>query len=323
MLGRILGSDLAVPDDAHLLVGNHSRDDAAVYALDAERAVVSTTDFFMPIVDDPVDFGRIAAANAIGDVYAMGGRPLMAIGILGWPVGKLPPEVASQVLQGGREICAQAGIVLAGGHSIDNPEPIFGLAVTGLVEIARLKRNDAARAGDLLFLTKPLGVGILTTAEKRGVLRPEDVGVAAASMRRLNIVGGELGEVDGVHAMTDVTGFGLMGHLVEMAEGSGVHAVVNVDDLPLLTDLAPYLELGTVPGGTRRNHAAYADKVVDLPDDLASVLADPQTNGGLLVAVAPEDAERVGAILRAGGWEDRVIGRMEPARGDGVWVSVG
>lgn len=323
MLGRILGSDLAVPDDAHLLVGNHSRDDAAVYALDAERAVVSTTDFFMPIVDDPVDFGRIAAANAIGDVYAMGGRPLMAIGILGWPVGKLPPEVASQVLQGGREICAQAGIVLAGGHSIDNPEPIFGLAVTGLVEIARLKRNDAARAGDLLFLTKPLGVGILTTAEKRGALRPEDVGVAAASMRRLNIVGGELGEVDGVHAMTDVTGFGLMGHLVEMAEGSGVHAVVNVDDLPLLTDLAPYLELGTVPGGTRRNHAAYADKVVDLPDDLASVLADPQTNGGLLVAVAPEEAERVGAILRAGGWEDRVIGRMEPARGDGVWVSVG
>lgn len=323
MLGRILSSTLAVPDNSRLLVGNDSRDDAAVYALDDERAVISTTDFFMPIVDDPHDFGRIAAANAISDVYAMGGRPLMAIGILGWPVSKLPAEVASQVLEGGRAVCIEAGIPLAGGHSIDNPEPIFGLAVTGLVDIAHLKRNDRAQAGDVLFLTKPIGVGLLTTAEKRGILLDSDRGVAAEAMRRINAIGGALGPEPGVHAMTDVTGFGLLGHLVEVAQGSDLCAHLDVPSIPHLTDLSPYLDAGTVPGGTRRNFAAVQDRVAPMPDRTWQVLADPQTNGGLLIAVDPAAAQRVATVLAAAGWHAEPVGHMAPARVDGVRVTLG
>ncbi|MFT7518295.1 MAG: selenide,water dikinase [Kiritimatiellia bacterium] len=320
MLGRILESNLVIPDDANLLVGNDSRDDAAVYALDETTAVISTTDFFMPIVDDPVEFGRIAAANAISDVYAMGGRPIMAIGILGWPVGKLPPEVARAVLEGGRLTCQDAGIQLAGGHSIDNPEPIFGLAVTGLVNRAQLKRNDTAKAGDVLFLTKGLGIGLLTTALKRGKLAVSDHGLASRSMQQLNKVGAALGKLDAVHAMTDVTGFGLLGHLVEVAQGSGVRAMLQLDRIPHLTDLTPYLDANTVPGGTKRNLTAYEDRVQALDLRTAYVLADPQTNGGLLVSVAPEGADEIARILGEYGLHNEPIGEM--VDGDGPWVSV-
>jgi len=218
VLDKILHSSLPQPSYDNLLVGNGSRDDAAVYRLPGQggQCVISTTDFFMPIVDDPFDFGRIASANAISDVYAMGGRPLLAIAVLGWPIDKLSPEVAALVTEGARAVCAEAGIPLAGGHSIDSPEPIFGLAVTGLVEEKNLKQNDTATAGCRLYLTKPLGVGIMTTAQKREILRPEDADVAPAQMRQLNKIGAELGEIPGVRAMTDVTGFGLLGHLAEV-----------------------------------------------------------------------------------------------------------
>ena len=273
--------------DPRLWVGNSSRDDAAVYAIDEARGVVSTTDFFMPIVDDPYDFGRIAATNAISDIYAMGGSPLMAIAILGWPVSVLPPEVAREVIRGGRAVCEDAGIPLAGGHSIDAPEPIFGLAVTGLVDKANLKRNDTATAGCRLYLTKPLGVGILTTAEKRGVLAPEHTHVARDAMVTLNRAGAIFGRLSGVMAMTDVTGFGLLGHLVEMADGSGLTAEIARSAVPVLPGVAQYLAAGCVPGGTQRNFDSYGQRISPLSGEDINLLCDPQTSGGLLVAVSP------------------------------------
>ncbi|MDF0730236.1 selenide, water dikinase SelD [Pseudomonas entomophila] len=274
--------------DPNLWVGNASRDDAAVYALDDERGVVSTTDFFMPIVDDPYDFGRIAATNAISDIYAMGGDPLMAIAILGWPVNVLPPEVAREVIRGGRAVCAEAGIPLAGGHSIDAPEPIFGLAVTGVVSKRHLKRNDTASAGCRLYLTKPLGIGILTTAEKKAKLREQDKGLARDWMCTLNTPGSRFGKLDGVQAMTDVTGFGLLGHLVEVAEGSGLTARLQFAKVPRLPGVEHYLAEGCIPGGTLRNFESYGHKIGDLSDEQKHLLCDPQTSGGLLVAVSPE-----------------------------------
>lgn len=301
VLDKILAGREAGPHTERLLVGNSSRDDAAAYDLGDGQVILSTTDFFMPIVDDPYDFGRIASANAISDVYAMGGKPLMAIAILGWPIDKLAPEVAGLVLDGARAICAQAGCALAGGHSIDSPEPIFGLAVTGQVDKARLKQNDTGREGDVLFLTKALGVGILTTAEKRQLLDPSQVTLATESMTRLNLIGATLSAVDGVHAMTDVTGFGLLGHLSELAVGSGMVAQVRLGDVPLLCDLDPYLSQGCVPGGTGRNWASYGHKVAPLSERAKQILCDPQTSGGLLVSVAPSAAEQVSEILRAHG----------------------
>ena len=274
--------------DPKLWVGNSSRDDAAVYAIDEARGVVSTTDFFMPIVDDPYDFGRIAATNAISDIYAMGGSPLMAIAILGWPINVLPPEVARDVIRGGRAVCEEAGIPLAGGHSIDAPEPIFGLAVTGLVDKANLKRNDTATAGCRLYLTKPLGVGILTTAEKRGLLAPEHVHVARDAMVTLNRAGATFGRLSGVTAMTDVTGFGLLGHLVEMADGSGLTAVIGRAAVPILPGVPRYLAAGCVPGGTQRNFDSYGQRISPMSADDINLLCDPQTSGGLLVAVSPD-----------------------------------
>jgi len=218
ILDEILTSNFAMPDNDKLIVGNHSKDDAAVYDLGNGNALISTTDFFMPIVDDPFEFGRIASANAISDVYAMGGRPILAIAILGWPINILSPAVAQKVIEGSRSICKEAGIPLAGGHSIDSPEPIFGLAVNGLVSVENIKQNNQAKEGNVLFLTKPLGVGILTTAEKKGILKEEHFGIAAKQMMQLNKIGETLGKLKGVTAMTDVTGFGLLGHLVEMAE---------------------------------------------------------------------------------------------------------
>lgn len=312
LLDEILAGGLAGPA-AGLLVGNHTRDDAAVLDLGDGRALISTTDFFMPVVDDAYTFGRVAAANALSDVYAMGGTPVLAVAILGWPVDRLPAAVAAAVVAGGRATCAEAGIALAGGHSIDSPEPLFGLAVNGLVEVAHVKRNSTAQPGDLLFLTKPLGVGLLTTAQKRGLLQPADAGLAAAHMTRLNAVGARLGPLAGVHALTDVTGFGLLGHLAELCQGSGVRAVVEAAAVPTITDLAPYLEAGTVPGGTHRNWQSYGHLVGPLPEALRLVLCDPQTSGGLLVAAAPEAvaAMREAARAEAAAFA-RPIGRVLP-----------
>ena len=234
VLETFLKTDYVAPDDPRLLVGNNTKDDAAVYDLGDGTGVISTTDFFMPIVDDPFEFGRVAATNAISDIYAMGGTPMMAIAILGWPINVLAAEVAQKVIDGGRHACGEAGIHLAGGHSIDSPEPIFGLAVTGRVDLAHLKQNCTAKAGDQLFLTKPIGVGILTTAEKQGKLLPEHARLAVESMMTLNTIGAELAKIDGVTAMTDVTGFGLLGHLLEICEGSTLSATVNLNNVPLL-----------------------------------------------------------------------------------------
>ncbi len=290
VLDVILAGSGAQHLDPRLWVGNASRDDAAVYALDGDdsgRGVVSTTDFFMPIVDDPFDFGRIAATNAISDIYAMGGDPLMAIAILGWPVNVLPPEVAREVVAGGRKACDDAGIPLAGGHSIDAPEPIFGLAVTGVVERAHMKRNDTATAGCKLYLTKPLGIGVLTTAEKKGLLRDADRHVARDWMCMLNRPGSRFGRLPGVRAMTDVTGFGLLGHLVEMADGSRLTARLDYAAVPLLPAVTSYIAEGCVPGGTQRNFDSYGHRIGALTDAQRAVLCDPQTSGGLLVAVEP------------------------------------
>ena len=297
--------------DPRLWVGNTSRDDAAVYALDGERGVVSTTDFFMPIVDDPYDFGRIAATNAISDIYAMGADPLMAIAILGWPVNVLPPEVARDVVRGGRAACDAAGIPLAGGHSIDAPEPIFGLAVTGVVDKQHLKRNDTATAGCRLYLTKPLGIGILTTAEKKSKLRPQDVGVARDWMCTLNAPGSRFGKLAGVAAMTDVTGFGLLGHLVEMAEGSGLTAQIDYAAVPRLAGVSHYLAEGCAPGGTQRNFDSYGHKIAPLAqEEQRLLLCDPQTSGGLLVAVTPEGEAEFLAVAAGLGLALEPIGQM-------------
>ncbi|MCQ2995144.1 selenide, water dikinase SelD [Pseudomonas syringae] len=288
VLEVILAGSGAQNLDPKLWVGNASRDDAAVYAIDEERGVVSTTDFFMPIVDDPYDFGRIAATNAISDIYAMGGDPIMAIAILGWPVNVLAPEIAREVIRGGRAVCDAAGIPLAGGHSIDAPEPIFGLAVTGLVEKRFMKRNDTATLGCTLYLTKPLGIGVLTTAEKQGLLRDADIGVARDQMCTLNTIGSRFGKLAGVTAMTDVTGFGLLGHLVEMADGSRLTARIEASAVPRLASVDYYLEQGCVPGGTLRNFDSYGGRISKLTEWQKHLLCDPQTSGGLLVAVAPE-----------------------------------
>ncbi len=299
ILDEILASNITTPDNDKLIVGNHSKDDAAVYDLGNGTALISTTDFFMPIVDDPYEFGRIASANAISDVYAMGGKPILAIAILGWPINILPPAIAQKVIEGSRSICKEAGIPLAGGHSIDSPEPIFGLAVNGLVGIKNIKQNNLAKEGDILFLTKPLGVGILTTAEKKGILLKQHKGIAANQMMQLNTVGEALGKIEGVSAMTDVTGFGLLGHLVEMAEGSGLSAEVDFNNIPvIISDLSNYLDQKSVPGGTIRNWDSYGKKIGPLTAYQQSVLADPQTSGGLLIAVNPNAVEEVKNILQ-------------------------
>lgn len=297
VLSEMLQTDVPQLDDPRLLVGNSSRDDAAVYDMQNGTAIISTTDFFMPIVDDPFTFGKIAAVNAISDVYAMGGTPLLAIAILGWPIDKLGSDVAQQVLEGGRAACREAGISLAGGHSIDSPEPIFGLAVTGSVSIDNLKKNNTAEEGCLLYLTKPLGVGILTTAQKKSLLKKEDSELAPQYMTQLNSVGAELSKIAGVTAMTDVTGFGLLGHLTEMCEGSGLSAEIHFEQIPRIPGLEYYLDQKSYPGGTIRNWNSYG-KGIDLQSELHKlVLCDPQTSGGLLIAVKPEQATEVEALL--------------------------
>jgi selenide,water dikinase len=297
VLDEILKDSLALPDNKHLLVGNHTRDDAAVYDIGNSMALISTADFFMPIVDDAFDFGRIAAANAISDVYAMGGKPLMAIAILGWPVEKLPVEAAQKIIEGGRAICTEAGIALAGGHSIDSPEPIFGLAVTGMVPIKNLKKNNTAEAGNLLFLTKPLGVGILSTAQKKGLLKEEHLPVMIEQMTALNKTGEDLGRIKAVTAMTDVTGFGLLGHLIEMAEGSGLGAEVYYNKLPVAAGVREYIAQKIFPDATTRNWKHYGEKIkfekgINVMEAF-TLLPDPQTNGGLLVSVREDNVAEI------------------------------
>jgi selenide,water dikinase len=303
-----------MPDDKNLLVGNHSKDDAAVYDLGNGTAIISTTDFFMPVVDDPFEFGRIAGANAISDVYAMGGKPLLAIAILGWPINKLAPAVAKKVIEGGKSICAEAGIPLAGGHSIDSPEPIFGLAVNGIVDSKKIKQNNTAKEGDVLYLSKSLGVGILTTAEKKGLLKAEHAGIAAKQMMQLNKVGEALGKIKAVTAMTDVTGFGLLGHLAEMAEGSNLTAVIpDINLIPFITsDLEYYINQQSVPGGTHRNWDSYGHKISishalqSKTEIIKCLLADPQTSGGLLIAVEPGAKKEVESLLKEYGLDKHI-----------------
>lgn len=299
MLGTILHSELEKFIDPNLLVGNETADDAAVYDIGNGVGIISTTDFFMPIVDDPFDFGRIAATNAISDIFAMGGKPIMAIAILGFPINKLPAKVAQQIVEGGRAACATAGIALAGGHSIDAPEPIFGLAVTGVIPTEKVKRNASATAGCQLFLTKPLGIGILTTAEKRGILKPEHQYLARDAMCQMNLIGAEFSKLDEVKAMTDVTGFGLLGHLKEVCEGSNLRAEVNFADIQTLDGVRDYIAQGSVPGGTNRNFESYGHLISPLTDEQKAILCDPQTSGGLLVAVESQAVEKIQQIANA------------------------
>ena len=320
VLEVILAGSGAQNLDPKLWVGNASRDDAAVYAIDEHRGVVSTTDFFMPIVDDPYDFGRIAATNAISDIYAMGGDPIMAIAILGWPVNVLAPEIAREVIRGGRAVCDAAGIPLAGGHSIDAPEPIFGLAVTGLVEKRLMKRNDTATLGCKLYLTKPLGIGVLTTAEKKGLLRDADIGVARDQMCTLNTPGSRFAKIEGVKAMTDVTGFGLLGHLVEMADGSGLTARLNAAAVPRLPSVDFYIEQGCVPGGTQRNYDSYGQRIGALGEADKQLLCDPQTSGGLLVAVEPGSEAEFLALASELGLSLQPIGTLVEQQAHAVEV---
>jgi len=285
-----------------LLVGNDSRDDAAVYQIDDTNALISTTDFFMPIVDDAFSFGQIAAANAISDVYAMGGKPIFALAVLGWPLANLPASEAAKVMEGARKTCAEAGIVIAGGHSIDSQDPIFGLVVNGVVPIENLKRNDTAQEGDLLILTKPLGVGIMATAQKRGVLLEEDLTFLVDQLTTINKAGEGLGKIKQVHAMTDVTGFGLLGHLTEMMEGSNLTAEISYAKIPIIPVVRNYIAQKTIPGATARNWSSCMAGVsfeAGIDEEEASrLLPDPQTNGGLLIAVAPESLEKVQVVLK-------------------------
>ncbi len=316
-LKEILGSSGLQTDFPNLLVGYSSADDAAVYTLDDERVLIATTDFFTPIVDEAFSFGKIAAANALSDVYAMGGRPLLALAILGWPTDKLPDAMAREVLEGGRAACAEAGIPLAGGHSIVAAEPFFGLCVQGLAMRSQVRRNDTARAGDLLFLTKPIGAGILSTARKRGLLPDEHYSMLVAQLSRLNRVGMRLGGLSAVHAMTDITGFGLLGHLVEMAGGSGLTAVLQYSVIPVMDGARELASKQIVPDATYRNWNAYGPET-SLQSGLNmmeafNLLPDPQTNGGLLLAVSPDGVDEVAEALRQEGLEafSQPIGRLE------------
>lgn len=304
-----------------LLVGNEGRDDAAAVELPDGNVLLSTTDFFMPIVDDPYDFGRVAATNAISDIYAMGGKPILAIAILGWPIEKLPASIASKVLTGARSIAAEAGMQIAGGHSIDSPEPIFGLAVNGIVSKANLKTNSGAKPGDILFLTKPLGIGILTTAEKKVILKEKDRILGLSSMTTLNALGEKFGTIPEIHAMTDVTGFGLGGHLLELCRSSQLSAEIHWKNIPFLCDLETYLVQSSIPGGTKRNLESYGNFIREqnidsnatrLTPHWKTILADPQTSGGLLLSVSPSYANTIQEILEQSPFPNtaRPIGRI-------------
>ena len=309
LLESILETSRPVLPHPNLLVGNSSKDDAAAFDLGNGTSVLSTTDFFMPIVDDPFTFGRIAATNALSDIYAMGGKPLMGISIFGWPIKKLSAEVGRQVIDGGRAACDDAGIPLAGGHSIDSPEPIFGLAVTGIVDNVNLKKNNSAEPGCELFLTKPLGIGILSTAQKMGVIKPGHIDAAVENMCKLNTIGAEIAKITGVVALTDVTGFGLLGHLGEICDGSGISATVEFDKVKQLPNVGNYLAQGCIPGGSKNNFKSYGHTVGDLTDEQRGILCDPQTSGGLLCTVKPESVDEFLELTASTGLELESLGQ--------------
>ncbi|MGB4672386.1 MAG: selenide, water dikinase SelD [Azovibrio sp.] len=315
ILSRILAATPAAVLPPQLLVGSESSDDAAVYRLNDSQALVATTDFFTPIVDDPGDFGRIAATNALSDIYAMGGTPILALAIVGMPLDKLPLDVIEQILAGGASVCQAAGIPIAGGHSIDVLEPIYGLVALGLVHPDRVKTNSAARAGDLLILGKPLGIGILSAALKQGKLSPAGYAEMRALTTQLNRVGSILGEMAAVHAMTDVTGFGLAGHLLEICRGSQLAAELRFADLPLIEEAVAHVQAGVATGASSRNWTGYGHELAlapEIADWQQKLLTDPQTSGGLLVACAPEAADAVLRLFQQQGFaRAAVVGRLK------------
>ena len=314
VLADLLKRSVPLPAFPDLLVGTETADDAAVYRLNDEQAIIATTDFFMPIVDDPYDFGRIAATNALSDVYAMGGKPILALALVGMPINVLPHDVIAAVLRGGEDVCTQAGIPVAGGHSIDSVEPIYGLAALGVIHPQRVKRNAGARAGDVLVLGKPLGVGVLSAALKKNQLGDAGYREMIANTTKLNRPGTDLAALPGVHALTDVTGFGLLGHTLELARGAGLSAHLRYADLPWLTSVEAFADAGVITGASGRNWASYGESVglsAGLPERARALLTDPQTSGGLLVSCTPESVDDVLAIFRADGFDRAaVIGEM-------------
>jgi len=320
LLDEILKNGEGDAHYANLLVGNSNKDDAAAYDIGDGRSVISTTDFFMPIVDDPYTFGQIAATNAISDIYAMGAKPLMAISIFGWPIDKLDAQTAGVVIQGGRATCKEAGIALAGGHSIDSPEPIFGLAVTGIAENKNLMTNDNATDDCLIYLTKPIGIGILTTAQKQNKIQGDDIIPAIKAMTTLNKIGAKIATLKGVKAMTDITGFGLLGHLIEVCEASKISAQINFNDVPLLPKVEQYRQLGCIPGGSRKNFASYGDKVTDMTQQQREILCDAQTSGGLLIFVQKEQQDEFNKFLLQENMELKPIGKTSKPKNKVVSV---
>jgi len=319
VLSALLANMPSAAPYANLLVGTETSDDAAVYRLNDEQALIATTDFFMPIVDDPYDFGRIAATNALSDIYAMGGAPIMALAIVGMPINVLPHAEIAAILEGGASVCREAGIPIAGGHSIDSVEPIYGLAAMGLAHPGNIRRNADAKAGDVLVLGKPLGVGVLSAALKKNLLDEAGYAAMLATTTRLNTPGVALSALEGVHAMTDVTGFGLLGHTLEMARGAGLTASLNVADLPWLPGVRDLARQGVVTGASGRNWLAYGESI-DLPaqvdDATRALLTDPQTSGGLLVACTPQTVAAVLDIFRSQGFEQAaVVGELSPGPG--------
>ncbi|MCX7155533.1 MAG: selenide, water dikinase SelD [Rhodocyclales bacterium] len=315
VLSEILRGARGWPVPKELIVGIETADDAAVYRLNDEQALIATTDFFMPIVDDPYDFGRIAATNAISDVYAMGGTPIMALALVGMPIDKLPLEVIGKILEGGESVCAAAGIPIAGGHTIDSVEPIYGLVVMGLVHPDRVKTNAGARSGDVLILGKPLGVGVLSAALKKGALDAAGYDAMIASTTKLNTPGRRLAHFGGVHALTDVTGFGLLGHLLEVCRGAKLSAFLDMGRIPLLAEVEQLATAGYITGASARNWMAYGEDVAldaAITPMQRALLTDPQTSGGLLVACQPAAIDEVLEVFRAEGFaEAAVIGRLE------------
>lgn len=325
VLEQILASSKVLQQQGNILVGNNSNDDAAIYDLGNGQALIITADFFMPIVDDAFTFGKVAAANAISDVYAMGGKPITAIALLGWPIDKLPAEVASKVMDGARQICEEAGIIISGGHTIDAPEPFFGLSVNGLVAIEHIKRNSTAQAGDIILLSKSIGVGILATAQKRGVLLAEHENEFLAQLTTLNKLGEVLGKQETVTAMTDVTGFGLLGHLIEMCEGADLSAEISYHNIPKLASALHYAKQSVIPDATYRNWNAYANKIniastVDAMESF-TLLPDPQTNGGLLVAVNPQHMQTIINLAAQSNVKLVEIGKFVPLATHQVYVT--
>ena len=320
VLSEILRNSTRLPAPAALLVGKETSDDAAVYKLNDNQALIATTDFFMPVVDDPYDFGRIAATNAISDVYAMGGTPIMALALVGMPIDKLPTHVIAKILEGGESVCAQAGIPVAGGHTIDSVEPIYGLVVLGLVHPDKIKKNDSAQPGDKLILGKPLGVGVLSAAVKKDKLDAAGYEALIACTTQLNTPGRLLSDLPDVHALTDVTGFGLLGHLLELCRGAGLGAKLNMDRIPLLPEVLQLAGAGMVTGASGRNWVSYGGEVdlaSSITPSLKALLTDPQTSGGLLVSCSPAAADEILDIFRREGFgQAAVIGEMiaGPAR---------